>query len=59
MRGQTHIKFILKLFYVASKYLMRPALCFVLSAVVRNWKRCTSTFQTYKSDVISLDGYAI
>jgi len=50
---------ILKLIYVANKYLMRPALSFVLVAVVRIWKRFTFTFQTYKSDVISLDRYAM
>jgi len=50
---------ILKLIFVANKYLMRPALSFVFSAVVRTWKRFTFTFQTYKSGVISLDRYAM
>jgi hypothetical protein len=50
---------ILKLIYVANKYLMRPALRFVLSVVVRTWKRCTFTFQTHEKDIISLDGYAM
>lgn len=48
-----------KIIYVANKYLKRPALSFVPSAVVRTWERCTFTFQTNKCDVISLDEYAM